>query len=139
MMKHVIQAVINGENLDFETAKTVMNAMMDGTATQAQIGALLTGLRIKGETVEAALAARARVIGVNNRNLHDFTVDIYNSIRLRKLVPESVLFVAESGIKTAADVARLRQAKVNGLLIGETLMRSPEKQAMLDRLRGKIK
>jgi indole-3-glycerol phosphate synthase len=139
MMKHVIQAVINGENLDFETAKTVMNAMMDGTATQAQIGALLTGLRIKGETVEAALAARARVIGVNNRNLHDFTVDICNSIRLRKLVPESVLFVAESGIKTAADVARLRQAKVNGLLIGETLMRSPEKQAMLDRLRGKIK
>jgi indole-3-glycerol phosphate synthase len=139
MMKHVIQAVINGENLDFETAKTVMNAMMDGTATQAQIGALLTGLRIKGETVEAALAARARVIGVNNRNLHDFTVDIYNSIRLRKLVPESVLFVAESGIKTAADVARLRQAKVNGLLIGETLMRSPEKRAMLDRLRGKIK
>ncbi|MGI5823569.1 MAG: indole-3-glycerol phosphate synthase TrpC [Dethiobacteria bacterium] len=89
--------------------------------------------------VEAALAARARVIGVNNRNLHDFTVDIYNSIRLRKLVPESVLFVAESGIKTAADVARLRQAKVNGLLIGETLMRSPEKRAMLDRLRGKIK
>ncbi|NLJ56205.1 MAG: indole-3-glycerol phosphate synthase TrpC [Firmicutes bacterium] len=88
--------------------------------------------------IEAALAARARVIGVNNRNLHDFTVDICNSIRLRKLVPESVLFVAESGIKTADDVARLRQAKVNGLLIGETLMRSPEKRAMLYRLRGKI-
>lgn len=87
--------------------------------------------------VEAALAANARVIGVNNRNLRDFTVDIGNSIRLRSLVPESILFVAESGIKTAADIERLRQAKVNGVLIGETLMRSPDKQAMLAKLRGK--
>ena len=56
MIKNAIQAVINGEDLDFETAKVVMNAMMDGSATQAQIGALLTGLRMKGETVEEITA-----------------------------------------------------------------------------------
>ena len=86
--------------------------------------------------VESALAANARVIGVNNRNLQDFTVDIGNSIRLRKLVPESILFIAESGIKTSSDIEMLWQAKVNGVLIGETLMRSPNKKEMLGQLRG---
>ncbi len=86
--------------------------------------------------VELALAAQARVIGVNNRNLKDFTVDIGNSIRLRKLVPDNILFIAESGIKTASDIEMLRQAKVNGVLIGETLMRSPDKKKMFAELRG---
>ena len=86
--------------------------------------------------IESALAAKARVIGVNNRNLQDFTVDIGNSIRLRSQVPDDILFVAESGIKTAADIEMLRQAKVNGVLIGETLMRSPDKREMLAELRG---
>lgn len=89
--------------------------------------------------IESALSAQARVIGVNNRNLRDFSVDIGNSIRLRKLVPESILFIAESGIKTAADIDMLRQAKVNGVLIGETLMRSPNKKDMLAELRGTLK
>lgn len=87
------------------------------------------------EEIASALSAGARIIGVNNRNLKDFTVDVHNSERLRKLVPESVLFVAESGIQTSADIEVLRQAKVNGVLIGETLMRSPDKKAMLDELR----
>lgn len=86
--------------------------------------------------IEVALAAKANVIGVNNRNLQDFTVDIGNSIRLRQLVPESIHFIAESGIKTASDIAMLRQAKVDGVLIGETLMRSANKQAALAELRG---
>ncbi len=86
--------------------------------------------------IESALAAKARVIGVNNRNLKDFTVDIGNSIRLRKLVPDSILFIAESGIKTASDIEMLRQAKVNGVLIGEALMRSPNKKDMLADLQG---
>lgn len=85
--------------------------------------------------IASALSAGARIIGVNNRNLKDFTVDVHNSERLRKLVPESVLFVAESGIKTADDIQVLRQANVNGVLIGETLMKSPDKKAMLDALR----
>lgn len=79
------------------------------------------------------------MIGVNNRDLKTFTVDINNSIRLRKLVPENILFVAESGIGTAQDIEALRQAGVNGVLIGETLMRSNDKKAMLDRLRGGVK
>lgn len=86
--------------------------------------------------IAMALKAGARIIGVNNRNLKDFTVDIHNSERLRQLVPEPVLFVAESGIKTAEDIAVLQKAKVNGVLIGETLMCAPDKKAMLDRLRG---
>lgn len=82
-----------------------------------------------------ALAAGARVIGVNNRNLRDFTVDLGNAERLRKLAPEEVLFVAESGIQTAEDIAVLRRARVNGVLIGETLMRAADKKAMLAQLR----
>lgn len=88
------------------------------------------------EEIQAAIRAGARIIGVNNRNLHDFTVDIHNGERLRKLVPETVLFVAESGIRSAADIRVLRSARVNGVLIGETLMRSPDKRAMLCELRG---
>lgn len=89
--------------------------------------------------VESALAARARIIGVNNRNLKDFTVDLRNSIRLRKLAPENIFFIAESGIKQASHIEMLRQAKVNGVLIGETLMRSTDKKAMLAELRGVLK
>lgn len=87
--------------------------------------------------IDAALQAGARIIGVNNRNLKDFTVDIHNSERLRKRVPESVLFVAESGIKTRADVEVLERARVNGVLIGESLMTAVDKKAVLDQLRGR--
>lgn len=86
--------------------------------------------------MESAIQAGARVIGVNNRNLKDFTVDIGNSIRLRSLAPENVLFVAESGIKTAADIEELKKANVNGVLIGETLMKSSNKKEMLEELNG---
>lgn len=87
--------------------------------------------------LETALEAGARIIGVNNRNLKDFTVDIENSIRLRKLAPRDRIFVSESGMKTRADIARLEEIGVNGVLIGETLMRSPDKKAMLDELAGR--
>ena len=86
--------------------------------------------------MESAIAAGARVIGVNNRNLKDFTVDVGNSLRIRSLAPADTLFVAESGIQTPEDIQRLRDAGVNGVLIGETLMRSPDKKAMLTRLNG---
>ena len=89
--------------------------------------------------IASAIAAGARMIGVNNRNLKDFTVDIHNSTRLRELVPKDILFIAESGIKTADDIQVLRDAGVNGVLIGETLMRSPDKAQMLDMLRGKVR
>ena len=83
-----------------------------------------------------AVRAGARIIGVNNRNLKDFTVDVHNSERLRKLIPENILFVAESGIKTADDIQVLRDANVNAVLISETLMRASDKKAMLDGLKG---
>ena len=85
---------------------------------------------------ESALKAGARIIGVNNRDLRDFSVDIGNSLRLRRLVPDDVLFVAESGIRTAGDIKQLEQAGVNAVLIGETLMRAKDKKAELDLLRG---
>lgn len=88
------------------------------------------------EEVRTALSVGAGIIGVNNRDLKTFTVDIHNSARLRKLVPPEVLFVSESGIKTAADVAALRENGTNAVLIGETLMRSPDKKAALAELKG---
>ena len=88
------------------------------------------------EEVKSALDAGARVIGVNNRNLKDFTVDLTTCTRLRKLVPKEILFVGESGIKTAEDVQKLREAGVNGLLIDETLMRNADKKKALEELNG---
>ena len=87
--------------------------------------------------VEMALSAGAKILGVNNRNLKDFTVDVNHSAELRSLVPENVLFVAESGMKTRADIAKLEEAGVNGVLIGETLMRSASKKQTLAELAGK--
>lgn len=86
--------------------------------------------------VKTALGAGARIIGVNNRNLKDFTVDTENSRRLRALIPPQVLFVSESGVKSAGDVAKLREIGADAVLIGETLMRAEDKRAKLDELRG---
>ena len=86
--------------------------------------------------INMAVNAGARIIGVNNRNLKNFTVDINNSGRLRHLVPEDVIFVAESGINSREDVAALEEARVDAVLIGEKLMRSVDKKAMLNELKG---
>lgn len=88
------------------------------------------------EEIQMAVRAGARIIGVNNRNLKTFDVDINNCLRLKKYIPPDVLFVAESGMKTRADIAALEQGGVNGVLIGETFMRSPDKKATLEELRG---
>ena len=80
--------------------------------------------------------AGARIIGVNNRNLKDFSVDIENSLRLRSLVPNGIIYVAESGFKTPEDINALREAKVDAVLIGETLMRATDKKKMLESLRN---
>ncbi len=88
------------------------------------------------QEVEKALRAGAEIIGVNNRNLKDFTVDINNSARYRQLVPDNIVFVSESGIKTNEDIAKLRANGTNAVLIGETLMRAADKKAELDRLRA---
>ncbi len=86
--------------------------------------------------VERALRVEHGIVGVNNRDLKTFTVDCGNSVRLRKMVPDDRLFVSESGIRTAEDIAVLRQNGTDAVLIGETLMRSPDKAAALRELRG---
>lgn len=89
--------------------------------------------------IERALRAGADIIGVNNRNLKNFEVDVTQSRRMRSMVPEGVLYVSESGIKTPEDVAALRENKTDAVLIGETLMRAADKKEMLNRLRGEMK
>lgn len=89
------------------------------------------------EEIRMALRSGARIIGVNNRNLKDFSVDTENSRRLREMVPPEVLFVSESGVRTPEDVAKLREIGVDAVLIGETLMRAEDKKAKLAELRGK--
>ena len=87
-----------------------------------------------GEEVRRAVTAGARIIGVNNRDLRTFTVDIKNSVSLRDQIPEGTIYVSESGITTAEDVGVLYRNRTNAVLIGETLMRSPDKKAMLQEL-----
>lgn len=90
------------------------------------------------DEITMALDAGARIVGVNNRNLKDFTVDTGNSANLRKLVPSDILFVAESGIKTHEEVAALKSIGADAVLVGETLMRAPDKKAMLELLKGDL-
>ncbi len=87
--------------------------------------------------VERALRCGAKIVGVNNRDLRTFQVDMANSIRLRKLAPRDVVFVSESGIRTSEDIRRLYDNQVDAVLIGETLMRSEDKKAALELLNGR--
>lgn len=86
--------------------------------------------------VQMALRAGARIIGVNNRNLKDFSVDTENSKNLKKQVPKEVIFVSESGIKTSKDILALAEAGVDAVLVGETLMKAKDKKAKLKELKG---
>ena len=88
------------------------------------------------DEVGAALAAGAAIIGVNNRNLKDFSVNPLNSLRLREQIPAEKLFVAESGIAKASDCAGLKAAGVQAVLVGEALMRSPNPAAMIREMRA---
>lgn len=78
------------------------------------------------------------MIGVNNRNLKDFSMDTDNSRRLRAFIPRDVLFVSESGVKEPEDVAKIREIGADAVLIGETLMRSDDKKTKLSELRGMV-
>ena len=86
------------------------------------------------DEVNSALSAGARIIGVNNRNLKDFSVDVNNSTRYRDMIPQNVLFVSESGIKTHSDIKVLQNNKTDAVLIGETFMKSENKKKMIEEL-----
>ena len=89
------------------------------------------------EEVRRCLAAGARIVGVNNRNLKDFTVDINNSIRLRDMVPNDRIFVSESGMMVPEDVIRLRENGTDAVLIGEMLMRSSDRRGLIKTLKAR--
>ncbi len=89
-----------------------------------------------GDEIRTAMNVGAEIIGVNNRNLNDFTVDIENSISLRRCVSGDVIFISESGIKTPEDVRKLKENDVDAVLIGETLMKSDDKKAMISELKN---
>jgi len=89
-----------------------------------------------GEEIRTAVSAGARIIGVNNRNLKDFSVDFENAARLRDRIPADCVYVAESGVRTPEDVQRLREIGADAALVGETLMRAEDPAAMLRALKG---
>ena len=87
------------------------------------------------QEISSAVSAGAKIVGVNNRNLKDLSVNIDNAARLRELVPEGTLFVAESGIKTPSDIASLSSCGVDAVLIGESMMRATDKRSLLNLFR----
>ena len=88
------------------------------------------------EELEKVLNLNPRIIGVNNRDLKTFEVDINNSVRLRKLIPNNIIFVSESGIKCREDIKNLEENKTSAVLIGESLMTKKDKEKEIKKLRG---
>ncbi|MBR5914262.1 MAG: indole-3-glycerol phosphate synthase TrpC [Selenomonadaceae bacterium] len=88
------------------------------------------------QEIKSAISAGAKIIGVNNRNLKDFSVDFSNAARLREIIPADKIFVAESGVKTSADVATLKKIGADAVLIGETLMRATDKKKILSEFKA---
>ena len=88
------------------------------------------------EEIKMAVSAGAGVIGVNNRNLKDFSVDFSNAVKLRHLIPEEVIYVAESGVSRISDVEALRQAGADAVLMGEVMMRARDQKAMLKAMKS---
>lgn len=91
------------------------------------------------EEIKTAISAGAKILGVNNRNLKDFSVDLNNAKRLRELIPENVIYVAESGIASLDDAKMLKEAGADALLIGEFLMRSDDKALLIKKIKGAAK
>ena len=116
-------------------------ALLDTKTIERYLGICDTlGLSALVEThdeteIESAVQAGAKIIGVNNRNLKNFTVDFSNAARLREKIPASALFVAESGVTVAADIARLKASGADAVLVGEALMKAPERRAALREFR----
>src|SRR5699024_12690809 len=82
--------------------------------------------------LKRALRNKSEIIGINNRNLKDFSVNFNNSLKLKKLIPADIPVIAESGIKTKADIKLLKKAGINGVLIGETFMKAKNKAEIIN-------
>ena len=109
MIKEAIVKIVGKQDLTYDEAYAVMNEIMSGETAPTQNAAFLAALSTKSAKaeVERALASGAAIIGVNNRNLKDFTVDTANSRRLRSLLPPEVHFVSESGVRSLRRMCRL--------------------------------
>lgn len=88
------------------------------------------------DEIKQAIAVGAKIIGVNNRNLRNFQVNVENTLNLRQAIPKEILMVAESGIQNRSDIALLEKAQIDAVLIGETLMKASDRQAKMAELRG---
>ena len=86
--------------------------------------------------IKQAIEVGAKIIGVNNRNLRNFQVNVENTLNLRRAIPKGILMVAESGIQSRSDIALLEKAQIDAVLIGETLMKASDRQAKMAELRG---
>lgn len=86
--------------------------------------------------IKKAIEVGAKIIGVNNRNLRNFQVNVENTLNLRQAIPKEILMVAESGIQNRLDIALLEKAQIDAVLIGETLMKASDRQAKMAELRG---
>ena len=133
----IYQAKTMGAN-----AVLLICAILD-TATVARYLQICDGLGLAAlveahdeAEVKSAIAAGAKIVGVNNRNLKDFSVDFSNAQRLRDMIPAGTLYVAESGVSSPKDIRPLAAAGVDAVLVGEALMRSADKGAMLAKMRG---
>lgn len=120
----LICAILSAEELTayLELCEVLGLAALTEAHTEAEIG--------------MAVSAGAKIIGVNNRNLKDFSVDFSNAARLRDLIPSDCVYVAESGVRGPEDIAALRKIGADAALVGETLMRAADKKAALTALRG---
>lgn len=124
----IYQAKVNGASLILLIVAILSDSQLREYLQLAEQLGLAALVEVHDEKeLDQALNAGAKIIGVNNRNLKDFSVDLNNSLKLRPLVDSSIPFITESGIKDKDDIARLKQANVNGVLIGETFMKAPDR------------
>ncbi|MBM4461829.1 MAG: indole-3-glycerol phosphate synthase TrpC [Chloroflexi bacterium] len=133
----VYEARVYGADAVLLIAATLSSAEMSQLIelTRALGMAALVEVHTEKE-VERALKAKANLIGVNNRNLADFTVDLRTTFRLRPLIPPEITVVSESGIRSFADASALQKAGINAILVGETLVTSGDPEARIKELRG---
>ena len=130
-----MQARIVGADAVLLIAACLTQKECSTLTTQAHALGLEVLLEIHNPSELPYINKEVDMLGVNNRNLKDFSVNPLNSLRLRDAIPASKIFVAESGIKCAADTQALKQAGVQAVLVGEALMRSADAAAMLKEMR----
>lgn len=123
----LLEARVHGADAVLLIAECLLDSRLEELHQQARELHLTTLVEIYDpDHLPRVLACQPRLLGVNNRDLHTFQMDLDRSLRLRSQVPREVLFVSESGIETAHDVARLQQAGVDAILVGESLMKQPD-------------